>query len=130
MNGNMIFAKRIKQLREEKGDSQESLAAIFNYSKQAVSNWEVSGKIPRHKVLEKLAERYNISIDYLIGFTDDPQPTKNAVKQKKPRDLIKILEQEEYTLNGQIASQEDREKLAKIVEALYWDAKEKNKRKK
>jgi transcriptional regulator with XRE-family HTH domain len=124
MNGNMIFAKRIKQLRAEKGDSQESLAAIFNYSKQAVSNWEVSGKIPRHKVLEKLAERYNASIDYLLGFTDDPQP---IVKQKKPKDLIKILEQEEYTLNGQIATQEDREKLAKIVEALYWDAKEKNK---
>jgi DNA-binding transcriptional regulator YiaG len=49
LNGNMIFAKRIKQLREENGDSQESLSVIFNYSKQAISNWEVSGKVPRSK---------------------------------------------------------------------------------
>jgi DNA-binding transcriptional regulator YiaG len=45
----MIFAKRIKQLREENDDSQESLSVIFNYPKQAISNWEVSGKVPRSK---------------------------------------------------------------------------------
>ncbi len=48
---------------------------------------------------------------------------------KKPKDLIKILEQEEFTLNGQMATQEDRDRLLKMVEAMYWDAKSKNKRK-
>ena len=47
-----------------------------------------------------------------------------------PKELLKILEQEDYTLNGEIASPEDKEKIAKIIELMYWDAKEQNKRKK
>lgn len=130
MSANMTFANRIKKFREDNGDSQESLASIFNYSKQAVSNWELQGKIPRGKVLEKLAERYNTSIDYLLGFTDDPSPSSKSPREpKKPKDLIKLLEQEEYTLNGELASPEDKERIKRIVEAMYWDAKEKNKRK-
>lgn len=50
-------------------------------------------------------------------------------EEKRPKDLIKILEKEEFTLNGQMATQDDRERLLKMIEAMYWDAKEKNKRK-
>mgnify|MGYP000573908475 CR=1 FL=1 len=53
------------------------------------------------------------------------------IKEKnKPKDLIKLLEKEEYTLNGVLVNQEDKEKLKRIIEAAFWDAKEKNKRKK
>ena len=48
----------------------------------------------------------------------------------KIRLLIKLLEKEEYTLNGVLVNQEDKEKLKRIIEAAFWDAKEKNKRKK
>lgn len=130
LNGNMIFAKRIKQLREGKGDSQESLAAIFNYSKQAVFNWEINGKIPRDKVLMKLAERYETSSDYLLGYTDDSSPTKATSDLKKPKDLQKILEQHEIMFNGAPLTEEDKQDILDIVELkLYKRSKELNKRK-
>ncbi|SMC67457.1 helix-turn-helix domain-containing protein [Sporomusa malonica] len=127
--GNKSFATRIKAFREEKGISQEDLASMFGYKKQAVSHWENNGKVPRTNVLEKLAGYFNTSSDYLLGFTDDPTPRTNATEQKKPKDLLKIIEQEDYTLNGQIATQEDRQRLKKLVEVMYWDAKSQYKRK-
>lgn len=59
----------------------------------------------------------------------DPRfsPTFN---KKVPKDLRKILEDEEITLNGRMMSAEDKEKMYKIVEAAFWEAKEMNKRKK
>jgi len=131
LNGNMIFAKRIKQLREENGDSQESLAVIFNYSKQAISNWEVSGKVPRSKVLEKLAERYETTSDYLLGFTDDPHSIRPSNKSKKPKDLKRILEQHDIMFDGVPIDEDAKKEIMHIVEfELYKRAKELNKRKK
>ena len=72
MKGNKVFAKRIKEFRESKGISQEDLATMFGYKKQAVSHWENNGKVPRGTVLERLAELFNTSSDYLLGITDDP----------------------------------------------------------
>ena len=52
------------------------------------------------------------------------QPTK-----KVPKDLKKILEDEEVTLNGRMMSAEDKEKMMRIIEAAFYEAKEMNKRK-
>lgn len=127
--GNKTFAERIKSYREKSGISQEELASKYGYTKQTVSSWENNGQIPRDSVLRNLASFFETSTDYLLGLTDDPSPHKIQQENKKPKDLLKLLEQEEYTLNGELASPEDKERIKRIVEAMYWDAKEKNKRK-
>ena len=43
--------------------------------------------------------------------------------------MKKILEEEEVTLNGRMVSEEEKEQMLRVLEALYRDAKEKNKRK-
>lgn len=68
MKGNEVFAKRIKKLREERGESQEDLAKLVGYKKQAISHWEISGKVPRSNVLEFLAKHYMTTSDYLLGI--------------------------------------------------------------
>lgn len=117
----------IRQLRNEKGISQTELGIVLNVQKAAISKYELGKAQPSPDVLKKLSEYFNVSTDYLLGNKIDSQ--KEDITPKRPKELIKLIEQEEYTLNGQIATQEDREKLAKIIEALYLDAKEKNKRK-
>lgn len=81
---NMIFASRVRELRDEKGMTQESLAAVFDYTKQAVQQWENGGKIPRNEVLIKLAEYFNVTTDYLLGKTD--------VKQEPAAKMQALLE--------------------------------------
>ena len=62
-------------------------------------------------------------------FADDKEALIEYEHKKMPKDLRKIIEQEDFTLNGKLASPEDRQRLIKMYEAMYWDAKQQNKRK-
>ena len=129
----MSIGKKIKQLRENKGLSQKELADSLGVTQQAIDAWERSITNPRKKSIDKLSSFFNVNGGFF--FEDDIKnktPSNEMIikKENKPKDLIKLLEKEEYTLNGEIVTQEDRDKIKRVIEALYWDAKEKNKRKK
>lgn len=129
----MSIGKKIKQLRENKGLSQKELADSLGVTQQAIDAWERSITNPRKKSIDKLSSFFNVNGGFF--FEDDiqnktPSNEMSIKKENKPKDLIKLLEKEEYTLNGVLVNQEDKEKLKRIIEAAFWDAKEKNKRKK
>lgn len=129
----MSIGKKIKQLRENKGLSQKELADSLGVTQQAIDAWERSITNPRKKSIDKLSSFFNVNGGFF--FEDDIQnktPSNEMIikKENKPKDLIKLLEKEEYTLNGVLVTPEDKEKLKRIIEAAFWDAKEKNKRKK
>lgn len=67
-----IFAKRLKELREEKGLSQSELARELGkeISNSALSLWELGKRIPRLDVVVILADYFRVSIDYLAGRED------------------------------------------------------------
>lgn len=114
---------RLAELRNNKKISQKELAAQIGYSQNMISQWENGTRDPGTEILKKLAAYFNVSVDYLLG--EDNPPTNKKI----PKDLKKILEDEEVTLNGRMLSEDEKEQMLRIVEALYWDAKEKNKRK-
>ena len=67
---------RLEQLLKEKGMSQRDLAKILHSSQPAISNW-INGKRQLNPLLLKqISEIFGTSIDYLLGKTDDPSPTK------------------------------------------------------
>ncbi|WP_110956182.1 helix-turn-helix transcriptional regulator [Anaerosinus massiliensis] len=123
----MTISERIKTFRKEKGLTQKQLGDLINKSPQVISNWERGYTTAiNHDDITNLSKVFGKTIETIVGTDFKDTPTQS---DKRPKELTKLIEQEEYTLNGKIATQEDREKLAKIIEALYWDAKEKNKRK-
>lgn len=78
-------------------------------------------------VLIRIANILGVPVEFFsdeIYLKPAPQPTK-----KVPKDLKKILEDEEVTLNGRMMSAEDKEKMMRIIEAAFYEAKEMNKRK-
>ncbi|MBQ7981850.1 MAG: helix-turn-helix transcriptional regulator [Oscillospiraceae bacterium] len=62
----ITIAKNISELRKTKGVTQEQLANALNVSFQAVSKWENGISIPDTMLLPKIAEYFNVSIDYLL----------------------------------------------------------------
>lgn len=62
----MDFGKKLKNLRVDKGLSQEQLAQKLNISRQAVSKWESNNSYPDLDNLIQLREIFNISLDDLI----------------------------------------------------------------
>ena len=128
----MLLKDKIKQLRKDRGLTQASLGKLINKSSQVISNWErgYTSSINQDDI-KRLANALNINISDLLNDTNfNINNSINTQTENKPKDLIKLLEKEEYTLNGEIVTQEDRDKIKRVIEALYWDAKEKNKRKK
>ena len=66
--------KRIKDLREDKDLSQKEIAKILNMSETGYSKYEVGTNDIPTKILIKLAQFYNTSVDYLLGLTDNKKP--------------------------------------------------------
>ncbi len=64
------FKERLKELRSERGVSQQELGKLLNMSKMAISHWENGHNEPCIAQLILLAEYFEVSVDYLIGKTD------------------------------------------------------------
>ncbi len=62
-----VFAKRLKELRMEKGVSQADLAKAIGSSYSIVCYWETDRSEPTAPYLVKLADLFGVSVDYLLG---------------------------------------------------------------
>ena len=56
----------LKELRKEKGLTQEQLAEQFNMSRRSVSRWETGSNLPDLSILVELAEFYDVDIKEII----------------------------------------------------------------
>lgn len=65
---------KIKDLRKDKNMSQQKLADLLGVSRSTVAMWEVSSNEPDHETLSRLADLFGVTVDYLLGRTDDPSP--------------------------------------------------------
>lgn len=64
--------KRLRELRQKKGLSQQSLADMLHVTQQSVYKYENELAIPELDILIHMAEIFETSIDYLVGNTDVP----------------------------------------------------------
>lgn len=63
----MTFSENLKLIRKEKGITQEELADMLEVSRQAVSKWELDEGYPEVEKLMLLANKLNVSLDFLMG---------------------------------------------------------------
>lgn len=68
----MIY-KRIRDLREDNDLTQKEMAAILHCSQQVYSNYELGQRDIPTDILIKLSAHYNVSVDYILGLTDNPK---------------------------------------------------------
>lgn len=68
-----MIGKKLKKLREERGLLQKELASKINVSSGAIGMYENEKRNPDYKTLNKLADFFEVSVDYLLGRTDDPK---------------------------------------------------------
>ena len=68
----MIY-HRIRDLREDRDLKQKDMAKILNCSQQVYSNYELGQRDIPTEILIHLSAYYQVSIDYLLGQTDNPK---------------------------------------------------------
>lgn len=66
-----IFCTRLKELRVENNFTQKVLAEKLNTTNSAVCDWEKGRTQPDLQMLTKIANLFSVSVDYLLGLSDD-----------------------------------------------------------
>ncbi len=115
------FAERLKNLRESRGLSQVSFAKIFGLATNTIGMYETGHREPNIDKLNQFATYFNVSIDYLVGRTNDP------AKEYKPftRELLdmlhlsddEIFEKGPHTLDGKVLTREEFKAMITLIRA-------------
>lgn len=71
-NGDFMVIKRLKDLREDRDLKQQQVADYLGITRSAYSNYENGIREIPLAVLMKAADFYQVSVDYLLGRTDEP----------------------------------------------------------
>lgn len=64
--------RRIRELREDRDLTQAQMARILNCSQQVYSNYELGQRDIPTDILIKLSRFHNVSTDYILGLSDQP----------------------------------------------------------
>lgn len=115
----MNISESLKRFREEFSLTQKQVADKLGVYPQAYAAFERSKTgehiIPRVDTLIKIAQSFNVSLDYLAGLTDDPRPvnkilskTATVAPPEEPEELtLESLHAEIKKLKTQIKKQQE-----------------------
>lgn len=63
---------RLRELRNQANKTQMEVAQYLGVSRQCYNNYELNNREPNKDTLLKLAEYFDVSVDYLLGKEDNP----------------------------------------------------------
>ncbi len=69
-----MIVERLWRLRKDAELTQDELAAILNINKHSISSYERDKSEPPDAIKIAIARHFNVSIDYLLGLTENPAP--------------------------------------------------------
>lgn len=81
---------KIKELREERGLSQAELGKMLGFGQRTISHWENGTAQPQLEALIALSMFFDVSIDYLLGRTDDIFFKDTKISTKAQREIALI----------------------------------------
>ena len=119
-----MLNKRLKELRKETGLSQYEVAKRIGFSRGQLANYEQGQREPDYQSLEKLADFYDCSTDYLLGRTYMRNYNKDSSEIDLLVDVEKGLKVEELqkkynlTIDGEVATKEEIEGAIAFIRSL------------
>ena len=90
------FGKTLKTLRKSRNISATKLSEDLNIHRGSLSNWETGRRTPDSEMLLKIANYFNVSVDYLLGNDTDDTDLFNLkgdvrfLKKVKDNEMVKI----------------------------------------
>lgn len=68
-----VLSNRLKQCRQEKGLTQRQVAIYCDITEKAYQNYELMSREPKLEILLRIADLFDVSLDYLTGRTNHKQ---------------------------------------------------------
>ncbi|TCS80347.1 helix-turn-helix domain-containing protein [Tepidibacillus fermentans] len=70
-----MFGKRLRELRKQKKLTMKELGNLFNLAESTISGYENETRKPDMEIIKQFADFFEVSVDYLLGRTNDPSPS-------------------------------------------------------
>lgn len=107
--------EKIKELAEKQGISLNKLEANLGYSRNTIYNMRKS--TPNSERISEIADYFNVSTDYLLGRTDNPNIAKDdeTIAGYTQDDLRKMAENAK-TFDGKPLTEDDIDAIQNIIE--------------
>ena len=119
----MNFPTRLKELRLANGLTQKDLGKAIEVGRTTISEYESGKIVPKQEGLLKIANHFNVSVDYLTGVSNEP-----ATRKQNESDLDGLLNTihhillDEYdtpvTYEGTILSEKQKLIIDQLIEQL------------
>lgn len=129
-----MFKDRLVQLRKEHKLSQYALAEKLGFTRGQISNYELGAREPDLETLQKIADFFEVSLDYINGRTDD----RTATKKEPIKDTLEVDIEELFVNNpriqpkykGKELTDEEMVRVSKMLEVILdrMDNEDKNKK--
>ena len=119
----MCFPKRLKELRLANGLTQKDLAKAIEVGRTTISEYESGKIVPKQEGLLKIANHFNVSVDYLTGVSNDPATRKqNASNLDALLNTVHYVLLDEYatpvTYEGKLLSEKQKLIIAGLIDQL------------
>lgn len=130
----MNYGERLKRLREDRKLSQQQLADRLNINRSTYARYELGQTQPDYETLQRLADFYEVSVDYLFGRENNNNLPGLTPKDEK--DIAKRMEKIKKDLAadgglsfyGEPLSEEAKESLLEAMEYAVKQAQRLNKK--
>jgi transcriptional regulator with XRE-family HTH domain len=110
-----MFGERLRELRKSNTKyTMKEFGRIFNLAESTISGYETGSRKPDMETIQRFADYFEVSTDYLLGRTDDP-----TTSNKEENENLFF-----FDLEG--LSEEDIEHLKEHIEFLRKKAKQYN----
>ena len=111
--GVIMFPEKIKELRKSKKFTQKDVAEKIGITRPAYTAYEIGKRQPDFETLQKIADLYEVSIDYLLGREEiENSPQYTSV------DLDKMLDSA-MSFDGKPMTDNDREVIRAYLEGKF-----------
>lgn len=119
-----MFSQRIKHLRLKQELTQKDLSDYLNVTPKTISFYELGQRMPPADVLIKLSHKFSVTVDYLLGLTDNPNNQTNTLINDFSKEELKL-----FSMYHKLPENEAKHKIAMRIEIAYEDMLEKEKSK-
>lgn len=113
------FGERLSFLRKEYNLTQREIGEIFNVSTSAIGSYERNEREPTYKHLLSFAEYFNVSLDYLMGRTDERLTIEQYIS-KDSFEISHLFEKYNILVNGKELSDKDKQRLKDVCDILFF----------
>ena len=110
----MTILDRIRSLANDRKVSLAELERNLNFSNGSLRKWETS--TPSGDKIEKIADYFNVSTDYLLGRTDNPTIASDDTIAGYTSDDLRKMAENAKTFDGKPLTEEDIDAIQNIIE--------------